>query len=898
MVVSVQRGAARAASFRGLFVGRAAELEAARRALCNGESLVTVTGTGGIGKSRFVHEYSERFASDFSDGVIVCDLSEVRDRAELIAHLSRSLGVGAGASADAAVDLLGAALAARGHALLVLDNFEQLVSCASDVVERWLELAPEMRVLVASRERLRLDAEVVVALEPLALPMTEDRIAESEAVELFVDRARRARHDFSVNESNARDIGALVAALDGLPLAIELAAARSSMLDARSLLERLHSGLDVLSHGARTASHRQATMRGALDWSWRLLSDDERSVFAQCSVFRGGFDLAAADAVLLATHGATIFDTLQSLHDKSLLRARTDADDGASRFELFLTVREFAAEKLAELDPHRAAARRHAAHFADLSKRAPRDPACVRRLVRERENVIAAVEHGLAHDDAAELWAIVGLDTALSGRSFDAPATLVERALAVVARDAERELLRGWLLYMRVRLRALDRGCYSDADLEDAKEALAIASQAEDRALTSTAHRAMAHLHVAHGSAVDAVAAARAAIDALRDGDPPALFGASYSTLGTTLLMSGSLREAARALERALAFHEQSGHSLNADLTRGVLGVICVELGDAERARSCLSGQLRFTDRRAAHAHGYLAMLEHDEGALDRAIEHYHAASRLFEAAGAEAQSASFLAFEAFARAQRGESAIARAHIDRSVSVLRPLGAIAVTAVSILSAIEALRDRPDAARAASDEARALLGPSDDRASSASQVFWAHEWAARVKEQSSAGHQSNARALFEQATSLLDSLKCESDGAVVLRIAMRSLQRMLDVPTTAHRDAGTLEPAVLVVHRSGDWFEPVGAARVECYARPVLRALLRALVEQHCARPGEAVSNTALIEAGWPGQKMKPESAKARLHTALKVLRQLGMRDHLRATQGGYVLDASRGLRVD
>ncbi|MFO0560579.1 MAG: hypothetical protein U0269_21365 [Polyangiales bacterium] len=897
MVAQVLRGAARTATFRGRYIGRDAELAAARFAFEHGESLVSVTGTGGIGKSRFAHEFVLRSASDFAGGSFVCDLSEARDRADLFALVARALGVAPTPPDERAVEALGGALGSRGHALLVLDNFEQLVPCATDVVESWLEAAPEACVLVATRERLRLDAEVVIALEPLRLPTEGQSIAEAEAVELFVDRARRVRSDFSLSEGNAKDIAALVVALDGLPLAIELAAARAAMLDAKTLRERARSGLDVLSHGARLAPERQSTMRGALDWSWSLLTDDERAVFAQCSVFRGGFDLDAAERVLRAPDATlSIIDLLQSLHDKSLLRARPDGDEGGTRFDLFLTVREFAAEKLAEIDTTGLTAARHASHYARLGHSAPDDPRCVSKLVRERDNLIAAAEHGLHSGDREALWAIVGLETALSGRAFDAPSSLVERALTAVSETSPDHVLHGWLLYMRVRLRAIDRGRFTEAELDDAARALEIGTQRADPALTSTALRAIAQLHVAHGDAQLAVSSARASVEALRDRQHPALSGAAHSALATALLMSGELDAAARTLEHALALHEESAHTFNADLCRGILGVIYVELGDHDRARAHLRVQTAFGDRRAAHAHGFLGLLSQDERALDAALEHYATSIRLFEAFSAEALAASFTAYEALARADRGELAIARERIDWALARLRPLGASAAMALSVLGVIEALRGRLDAARTAFDEAQSLLATSEDRTAIVTRVLRAHEWLAAARAADAVHDRAASRAHEDRARALLATVDAQRAGAVVLRIAAQSVASALDARVGI--DEGERSADVLVVHRSGDWFDPPGGTRVECYARPVLRSLLRALVEQHRARPGEPLSNAALIAAAWPGQKMKAESAKARLHTALKVLRQLGLREHLRATQGGYALGDSTALRVE
>jgi predicted ATPase len=895
VVAQATVGGARTSTLRGRFIGRSAELSAVRAAFESGESLVTLVGVGGIGKSRCAAEYATLFASDFAGGVLRCDLCEARAREDVIESLARVLGVAAAPSAAQSVDVVGAALAARGAALLVLDNFEQLVAHAPSTIERWLVLAPELRVLVSSRERLRIEGEVVIALDPLGLS-ARDSERGSEAVELFVDRARRARRDFALTAANAEQIEAIVVSLDGLPLAIELAAARVGMLDLHTLRERLRSPLELLAHGPRGASTRRSTIRGALDWSWSLLAPDERVALAQCSVFRGGFDLAAAEAVIQDAQDARgVLELLQSLHDKSLLRAESD-ERGGTRFGLFVAVREYAAERLAERDPSGETAARHGRYFGRLARERRGASRPVALLGAERENLVAAAEHGIDRGDEGALWAVVGLDATLSGRLFDAPTALIDAAWTRCDGPSVDPALRGWLTYMRVRTRSIERGRYSEDELDEAQRAVALGVQSGDAALESTALRATAHLHLAHGDCERGVQYAERALAVLGRDANPALRGAAASTLGSTLLATGRVDEAPAALELALTLHRAAGHTVNEDLTRSVLGAVYVERGDHGRARACLSALIALRDRRAALAHSYLGLLAHDEGDFAGALAHFSSAEQMIRALGAEPLAASYEGYQGAVLADMGALEAAREKLSRALAVLRIDGGSVGLFLAQLGAVEAKSGRVQDAERALDEADRVHGEGNDRSVPVAKALRGFLWLARARDAEARGDCAGAAEYRAQAERLTGELGGEAERAVVLRIALRALRRELGARGALSVASEARE--VMVVHANGDWFEPPGGARVECYARPVLRALLRALVAQHVAAPSEPIATAALLSAGWPGQKMQIESAKARLHTALKVLRQLGMREHVRATGGGYALDGTKGLRIE
>ncbi|MBP6787361.1 MAG: tetratricopeptide repeat protein [Candidatus Promineofilum sp.] len=411
-------------------VGRDDDIAAVIDLLCSRDArLVTLTGPGGTGKTRLSIEVGRHLADAlphvFAEGVAFIDLAPVHDAAQVVAAVAQALGV-RDVAGRAPLDALLDHLAAR-RLLLILDNFEQVVDAAGDLV-RLLSGVAGLKLLITSREVLRLYGEYEYPVAPLALPApgvsAPAELLAAPAVALFVARARAARAGFALSADNAAAVVAICARLDGLPLAIELAAARVKLLPPPALLAQLSSSLD-LSGPARAVSERQRTLRGAIDWSYRLLSPEEQRLFARLGVFNGPFPLAAAAAVAddsppgAPTEPAPgLAACLASLVDKSMVTAQDDASD-EPRFRLLVVLREYALEQLAQRGEAEATAARHLAYYLALAERAApflekkEQAEWLRRLSADADDLRAALAYGLARP-AARLDAL-RLGVALRG---------------------------------------------------------------------------------------------------------------------------------------------------------------------------------------------------------------------------------------------------------------------------------------------------------------------------------------------------------------------------------------------------------------------------------------------------------------------------------------------------
>ncbi len=409
------------------FVGRDREL-ADVEALVARHRLVTLIGTGGTGKTRLMLEAAGRLADEFPDGTWLAELAPLGDPAQVASEIARALGAPE-IPGQPALATVGAFLADK-ELLLLLDNAEHLVDAVAGIAERLLATAPRLRILTTSREALAISGEAVVHLQSLSCPVSTprrapggedeaidiDAAAGTEAVRLFLDRATSVDPGFTLGAANVASISEICRRLDGIPLAIELAAARVSVMSPDDIARRLGDRFRLLAGGRRTAVPRQQTLHALIDWSWDLLTDADRRLLRRLSIFAGGWTVEAAARIVGDGEGATdeveLLDELTRLVDRSLVIV----DRGPStRFRMLETIRQYAREKLIEADEVEALADRHFATFAEVAVAAEpelRGPAMVDWLDRmdaDAENFGAALEWGLE----AQPWAAVRMATAL-----------------------------------------------------------------------------------------------------------------------------------------------------------------------------------------------------------------------------------------------------------------------------------------------------------------------------------------------------------------------------------------------------------------------------------------------------------------------------------------------------
>ena len=458
-------------------IGRQLEIAEVTQ-LLQSNRLLTLTGPGGIGKTRLSLAVATDMALRYPDGVYFVDLAPLTDPSFVPGVIANALGVLEGGD-EPLPETLQRALGTR-KALLIIDNFEHVIEGAAIVLD--LMAAPNLTLLVTSREALRVSAEQVYEVPPLRLPddqqATElDGLAEIEAVSLFMQRARSVMPDFDLNQENAQEVIEICRHLDGLPLAIELAAARSRLLPPQAILQRMDERFRTLTAGARDAPARQKTLRATIDWSYDLLEEEEQTLFARLAVFHGGRSLEAIEAVCSDGLSIDVLDGLASLLDKSMIRQIED-EFGEPRFVMLETIQEYALERLTESGEAEATHRRHAGYFAEFAEQGEDniwlgdDVYGFKKLDIEHDNLRAALGwslHGRETEFGLRMVAAMRDFWVYEGYHVEAR-SWVEQAFALLE-DAPQNL-RG-RLYLVATLLAF-HGRVSQYLLEYGREALSI----------------------------------------------------------------------------------------------------------------------------------------------------------------------------------------------------------------------------------------------------------------------------------------------------------------------------------------------------------------------------------------------------------------------------------------
>jgi serine/threonine protein kinase/predicted ATPase/Tfp pilus assembly protein PilF len=564
------------------FVGRAAELGTLRALLAKGEVLLTLLGPGGAGKTRLATQLALE-----APAASLADLTEATDLDGLCAAVARALQVTLphGKTADDAVAQLGRAMANRGKMLLVLDNFEQLTAFAPDTIGKWRERAVQASFIVTTREVLKLPGETVWEVPPLA-----------EGVQLFLERASAARPGWKPSEGDLKAVEELVRQLDGMPLAIELAAARMAVLSAEQLVQRLPRRFELLAGARADVSARQATLRGAIDWSWELLQGHEQLALAQLSVFRGGFTIEAAEAVIdLSSFPSApwALDVVQALRDKSLVRTWEAAKlPGELRFGFFESIREYATERLGNLGPDtgRLARDRHAKWYLAqgaqwLEKLETREAnPTLDWLQVERENFFTVFQHAPKTPAGARqaLEAVLAVDPLLALRGpFIAHLPMLDAALAR-AREANVEpglLARGLLA------RGLARQARSrfQESIEDFEAALQLGP---DSKLSGRLHNYVGSSLRQTGKMEEAKVRYEQALERVRAAKDRWFEGRVLGQLGGLSQEMGAVEAALKLYERALVLHREVGDRRFEGIVLGNLGSYYQGTQQLEQART------------------------------------------------------------------------------------------------------------------------------------------------------------------------------------------------------------------------------------------------------------------------------------------------------------------------
>jgi len=621
------------------FLGRETEVAQIVSLLTEeGARLLTLTGPGGAGKTRLALRAAVELLTPFSDGVFFVNLSPITDAALVPSSIARAVGVmeSAGVSLEEALEVH----LADSQLLLVLDNFEQVLG-ASPLISRLLAACGLLKVLVTSRRVLHLSGEFEMVVPPLSLPERSRReettsLAAYEAVALFEQRARASRLDFRLSSENGPAVAEICTRLDGLPLAIELAAVHVRTLRPQAILSRLSHRLDMLRHGPVDVPERHRALRATMDWSYELLEEPQRRLFARLAIFGGGFTVEAAEAICCLEDDGRLdmLQGIEELRDNSLLQVEP-AERGQTRYALLETIREYAAERLHASGEEPEIAARHTAWFRELAGaagraiRRSRDPAMLEVLEAEQHNIRLALERAVGSGD-------------------------IETAGAVAAAIAPFWRIRG---HYREGERWLGAVLASDSSIGSETKALVLLGASEiafargDYARArATGEKALAMFRELGDLWGAAEALNRLGLTAWEQGDPDAAvrlheeslqlreamndaagMGASLGNLGTVAHSRGDLHAAKDYFERSLVVLERTDDALTLAIEQGNLGAILMDLGELDRAdRMFLDAQDSF--RRLGDTSGEAFVIS-NRGLLALARDDPREARRHLEAA-------------------------------------------------------------------------------------------------------------------------------------------------------------------------------------------------------------------------------------------------------------------------
>jgi predicted ATPase len=908
------------------FVGRRRELSELRTLLTEG-SFVTLVGPPGIGKTRLASELGLALLDEYvrAGGAWRVDLAEARDVDAAIAGIAKTLALPSNA-----------ALAVRGATLVVLDAPEACAAPLARALTRWSREAPLVKWVAASRSRLGVDGELVLELGPLSTrPSAGPGGATPDAVLLFADRAPGIDTAEGLDERTARHVLELVRRLEGMPLAIELAAARTDLLTPAQLVVQAGARPDI--PGPHEGDARHAALRETLAQTWAALLPWQQRALKRLGVFTGAFDAQAAAAVLDEEDGRSAADVVASLHSRAVLVASArPGEPGLVRHALHACVRDYVRERCG--DAERSAVERHARYFVGRGlERAERhdasgDPEAFAGIAAEMEELLAAHRRMLGRDASGAQLAVeaaLSLDPLLA--SVDAQhlrLQLLDDALRAAERESADPDLRARAHECRADAKSALDGI--GAAHEDLGAALDASAPLREPATKARVMRALGTLAADRSKTIEARERLEQARGIARDAGDEREHGRALAELARVEALEGAVDQARATLDSALELHRATGDRRFEAMSSAAKAALAHDAGAIDEARAAAEQALalgrELGDRRTeADALARLAVLAHETEPIEAARDLYARALAAHHELGAVRAEARLLGRQAALLGfSTGDDESARAAYTRALTVIREHDEDRAGQALVLAGLAALEARAgsvDLARGALARATACLEGIDDRPVRAALHLWrGHVETALARKALADGDAEHARRLVDAAATRLveatgrggnpsggayakgtDAHRASELVSADLRVAAIALRRSIDA---LKGDAAPAQPApgaegpppdapgdALIVCARGRWFRAPGGEVVSVARWRPLQRLLERIAQRREIAPGEPLTVDALVAAGWPGERMLAKAGATRVYTAIASLRRLGLREVLAREDGGYLLRA-------